>query len=218
MNRITVVTGHFGSGKTEFSVNYAIQLKKRFDKVTIVDMDTVNPYYRTKDVQEILEAKGIRVIAPQFANTNVDILSVPSDILSVFDDPECVAVFDVGGDDEGAIVLGMYQRYLLQCGYDMLFVFNARRPLTATGDDTLEMFEAIQNTSRLRFSGIINNTNLMEDTTPEIVLEGQQAAQELSQTTGVPIRYITGMPENFTLLQNEKDKFFELDFFIKRPF
>ena len=218
MNRITVVTGHFGSGKTEFSVNYAIQLKKRFDKVTIVDMDTVNPYYRTKDVQEILEAKGIRVIAPQFANTNVDILSVPSDILSVFDDPECVAVFDVGGGDEGAIVLGMYQRYLLQCGYDMLFVFNARRPLTATGDDTLEMFEAIQNTSRLRFSGIINNTNLMEDTTPEIVLEGQQAAQELSQTTGVPIRYITGVPENFTLLQNEKDKFFELDFFIKRPF
>ena len=218
MNRITVVTGHFGSGKTEFSVNYAIQLKKRFDKVTIVDMDTVNPYYRTKDVQEILEAKGIRVIAPQFANTNVDILSVPSDILSVFADPECVAVFDVGGDDEGAIVLGMYQRYLLQCGYDMLFVFNARRPLTATGDDTLEMFEAIQNTSRLRFSGIINNTNLMEDTTPEIVLEGQQAAQELSQTTGVPIRYITGVPENFTLLQNEKDKFFELDFFIKRPF
>ena len=90
--------------------------------------------------------------------------------------------------------------------------------MTATGDDTLEMFEAIQNTSRLRFSGIINNTNLMEDTTPEIVLEGQQAAQELSQTTGVPIRYITGLPENFTLLQNEKDKFFELDFFIKRPF
>ena len=151
--------------------------RKGHYKVTIVDMDTVNPYYRTKDVQEILEAKGIRVIAPQFANTNVDILSVPSDILSVFDDPECVAVFDVGGDDEGAIVLGMYQRYLLQCGYDMLFVFNARRPLTATGDDTLEMFEAIQNTSRLRFSGIINNTNLMEDTTPEIVLEGQQAAQ-----------------------------------------
>lgn len=218
MKKITVVTGHFGSGKTEFSINYAMHLKKTQDKVTIVDMDTVNPYFRTKDAQDALEKAGIRVIAPEFANTNVDIISMPGEVLSVFDEPDRVAVLDIGGDDEGAIVLGTYHQQILQSGYEMFFVFNAKRPDTAELTGALELFHAIEQTSRLSFTGIINNTNLMGETSAEILWEGQKKAEELARAVGVPVSMITGKREHLEGLSLDKNKFLELAFYIKQPF
>ncbi len=217
MSRITIIAGHFGSGKTEFAVNYAFRLKKQFEKVTIVDMDTVNPYFRTKDAESELEKSGINVIAPEFANTNLDIISIPGEVLSVFADKDCHAIFDVGGDDEGATVLGMYNRYLNECGYDMYFVLNSRRPFTETAEDAKVMMEAIEYTSRLKFTGIVSNSNLMEATTPELVMEGEKVAAELSDKTGVPLIHVCATEENSGLIRN-KDRFFKLDFYIKKPF
>lgn len=217
MNRITVIAGHFGSGKTEFAVNYAFKLKEQFEKVTIVDMDTVNPYFRTKDAKDSLEEKGINVIVPEFANSNLDIITIPSEVLSVFADENCHAIIDVGGDDEGATVLGMFNRYLLDCGYEMYLVLNHKRPFTGNLEDSLEMISAIETTSRLKFTGIVSNSNLMELTTPELVAEGEALCEAVSEKTGIPLKFISATKENASLLKN-KEKLFELDFYIKKPF
>ena len=217
MNRIIIVAGHFGSGKTEFSLNYAVYLKKFHDQVTVVDMDTVNPYFRTKDAQQRLEELGISVISPRFANTNVDILSVPSQILSGFETPACHAVFDVGGDDEGAVVLGVYEKQIRQVGYDMLFVMNPNRPFTKTPEQALEMMAAIEQASRLRFTGLINTANLMEETTPQLVAEGEETVKKTAEMAGLPFLFSVGTAENLAMI-SEPDQRFPIQLFLKKPF
>ena len=196
MKKITIVTGHFGSGKTEFAVNYAMRLKKNHEFVNIVDMDTVNPYFRTGDAREALHKAGIRLISPLFANTNVDITAIPGGIMAVFDGETSVSVLDVGGDDDGAVVLGTYEKQIKQAGYEMFFVFNACRPMTADADSALSMLRKIEQASRLHVTGIVNNTNLMEDTTAETILTGHIKTAELSKTAGIPVKYLTATNDN----------------------
>ena len=216
MNRITIVAGHFGSGKTEFALNYALHLKKTNENVTIVDMDTVNPYFRTKDAEQRLTEQGIRMISPQFANTNVDILSIPPDILSVFES-SCAAVFDVGGDDEGAIVLGVYEKLIRESGYEMLFIMNPKRPFTETPQQALEMMSAIEQVSRLKFTGIVNTANLMEETTPQLVAEGEQVVKETARLANLPFLYTAATAENLALISEPKTGF-PIELLLKKPF
>ncbi|MBE7043659.1 MAG: hypothetical protein E7399_09275 [Ruminococcaceae bacterium] len=217
MNRITIMAGHFGSGKTEFALNYALHLKKTHENVTIVDMDTVNPYFRTKDAEERLNEAGVGVISPRFANTNVDILSVPPEILSVFENSSCAAVFDVGGDDEGAIVLGVYEKLIRESGYEMLFVMNPKRPFTETPEQALEMMTAIEQASRLKFTGIVNTANLMEETTPQLVAEGEQIVRKTAELSNLPFLCTVATAENLVLL-SEPEKGFPIELFLKKPF
>lgn len=217
MNRITIVAGHFGSGKTEFSLNYAIDLKKKHDQVTLVDMDTVNPYFRTKDAEDRLAQLGIQVISPEFANTNVDILSVPPQILSVFETPGCAAVFDVGGDDEGAVVLGVYEKLIREAGYEMLFVMNPNRPFTKTPEQALKMIRAIEQASRLNFTGVVNTANLMEETTPQLVAEGELVVRKTAELAGLPFLFTAATAENLVSIL-EPEKGFSIELFLKKPF
>ena len=217
MKRITVIAGHFGSGKTEFAVNYAMQLRKTYENVVIADMDTVNPYFRTKDAECELKAAGVRVISPEFANTNLDIISIPGEINSVFEDDTIHAVFDIGGDDEGAVVLGMFRKQLELCGYDMFLVVNKNRPFTDTAEHTVEMIRAIETASGLKFTGIVSNTNLLDETTPEIVRDGEKMCETVSKKTGIPLVFVASDKKNSCLIKN-RNKFFNLDFYIKRPF
>ncbi len=217
MNRITVIAGHFGSGKTEFALNYALHLRKTHENVTIVDMDTVNPYFRTKDAEERMNKAGVRVISPQFANTNVDILSIPSEILSVFENPSCAAVFDVGGDDEGAIVLGVYEKLIRESGYEMLFIMNPKRPFTETPQQALEMMNAIEQVSRLKFTGIVNTANLMEETTPALVAEGETVVRETAKLSHLPFMYTAATAENLVSI-SEPEQGFPIELFLKKPF
>ena len=217
MKRITVISGHFGSGKTEFALNYALRLKQSHKDVTIVDMDTVNPYFRTKDAEERMEKAGIHVISPQFANTNVDILSIPPEILSVFETPSCAAVFDVGGDDEGAIVLGVYEKLIRECGYEMLFIMNPNRPFTKTPEQALEMMNAIEQVSRLKFTGIVNTANLMEETTPALVAEGEKIVRETAKISNLPFLFTAATAENLVSI-SEPEKGFPMELFLKKPF
>lgn len=217
MKRITVIAGHFGSGKTEFAVNYAMHLRKTYENVVIADMDTVNPYFRTKDAESELEDAGVRVISPEFANTNLDIISIPGEINSVFEDDTARAVFDVGGDDEGAVVLGMFRKQLEKCGYDMFLVVNKNRPFTDTAEHTVEMIRAIETASGLKFTGIVSNTNLLDETTPDIVRGGEEMCEAVSERTGIPLVFVASDGENSGLIKN-RNKFFKLDFYIKRPF
>ena len=217
MKRITIIAGHFGSGKTEFAVNYAMHLRKTNENVVIADMDTVNPYFRTKDAEGQLEAAGVKVISPEFANTNLDIISIPGEINAVFEDSTCRAVLDVGGDDEGAVVLGMFKKQLEKSGYDMFLVVNKNRPFTDSVENTVDMICAIESSSGLKFTGIISNTNLLEETSPELVRSGEEMCEKVSEKTGIPLIFVASDEKNSGLIKN-RNNYFKLNFYIKRPF
>lgn len=180
--RIVIICGHYGAGKTNVAVNLAKLAAAAGKSVTIADLDVVNPYFRTADNAAELRELGVRCIIPQFANTNVDIPSIPSELMSVFDG-DSFSVIDVGGDD-GAIALSVYKERFEQCGYEMLYVYNACRPLTATLEEAEQSFRDIETMSRLRFSGIVNNTNLGEETTAATVEKGVAICKALSEKTG----------------------------------
>lgn len=189
IKRITVVTGHFGSGKTEFAINYALYLKSLGLDVLIIDFDIVNPYYRTKDAEQLLTSKGIEVLAPGFANSNIETPTLPPDILKAFEDKSKHIIFDVGGDEDGATPLGVYNSYFSKEDYDMFFVLNERRMLTETVEGALEIFDNIKYVSRLDFTGIVNNTHLMEYTDTDVLLKGVSLAQKFSDKVKLPIVY-----------------------------
>ena len=194
MKRINIITGHFGSGKTEFAINLA-QKQTMYEKSVIADMDTVNPYFRTNDARKSLEEKGIKVLASDYASSNLDIPSLPSDLYSLFDVDDRFAVLDVGGDEDGATVLGRFYNKLKDADYDMYMVINARRVLSQTADEIITFMREIEVASRLKITKLVNNTNLSVETTPEVLLEGQKVVEEVSLKTGLPIAYITGTKE-----------------------
>ncbi|MBR4029893.1 MAG: hypothetical protein IKJ06_00640 [Clostridia bacterium] len=194
MKRINIITGHFGSGKTEFAINLA-QKQTMYEKSVIADMDTVNPYFRTNDARKSLEEKGIKVLASDYASSNLDIPSLPSDLYSLFDVEDRFAVLDVGGDEDGATVLGRFYNKLKDADYDMYMVINARRVLSQTADEIITFMREIEVASRLKITKLVNNTNLSVETTPEVLLEGQKVVEEVSLKTGLPIAYITGTKE-----------------------
>lgn len=193
--RIHIVVGHYGSGKTEFAINYALKLKETHEKVMIADLDIVNPYFRTNDVRQMLEAKGINVLASPYAGSNVDIPALPADILRLFDDKSSAVVLDVGGDEDGAVVLGRFRQQLEEEGYEMLFVVNAFRPLTKDADSILEFLREVEAASRLKTTGLVNSSNLQGLTTAEDIIKGQRAVEETAAKSGIPVAYIAGIPE-----------------------
>ena len=187
--RIVLLCGHYGSGKTNVAVNLALALRNRHDLVTLADLDIVNPYFRSKDSQEDLESAGIRLICSAYANTNVDIPALPQELYAITDDPSHRVVIDVGGDDRGALALGRISPAILrENDYEMLLVINRYRPLTRDAESTVEVMREIELAGGIRFTGLVNNSNLGADTTEEDVLSSLSYAEEVSAMTGLPVR------------------------------
>ena len=186
--RLTLFAGHYGSGKTNIAVNYALRLASDGKKVCIADLDIVNPYFRTADSAAQLQEAGIELICPQFANSNVDLPALPAEAYRLVQDKQCYAVMDIGGDDRGAYALGRYVPYIKEeNNYRMVFVANASRPLTQTPDEALEVMREIEVACGLDFTCIVNNTNLASETTPETVLSSLSYMEELSRISGLPL-------------------------------
>ncbi len=192
--RISIFTGHFGSGKTEVAINFALKLKEKWEQVAIADFDIVNPYFRTADSRAYLEERGIGVIAPLYANTNVDVPALPPEVNALFENRDVRVVLDAGGDPIGAKVLSRYRDWILKDEYDMFLVVNARRPMTDTREKIEEMAYAIMESSGLSITGLVNNTNVLEHTTPEHVLSGQRLIEGVSQRLKIPVAFISGLP------------------------
>lgn len=192
MKRITVITGHYGCGKTNLSVNLAVEAAKEWKSVTVVDFDLVNPYFRTADFRQFFAENGIELIAPDFANSNLDVPSVQFDIEQLASGDGCL-IIDVGGDDAGAFALGRYAQALK--GYrdelDMLYVINQRRNLTETADAAAQLMLEIEEASRMKHTAIVNNTNLGCETTAEIIAQSKDFADKVSEKTGLPLRFTT---------------------------
>ena len=186
--KIIVVCGHYGSGKTNFAVNLALHLKTPENRVAVCDLDIVNPYFRAADAKKILEDKGIYCLIPEFANSNVDIPSVPGELNSFFmkDSPYDYAIIDVGGD-EGAVVLGMYQPKIAERGYDMIYVVNQYRPLTADPSDAADLLRDIESVSRLKCTDIVNNSNLGAETERDDIIDSKNYADEVCAKTSLPL-------------------------------
>ena len=186
--RITLLCGHYGSGKTNVAVNLAMMMKKQYDKVTIADLDIVNPYFRTKDSSEELARAGIKLICSEFANSNVDIPALPQEMYSITDDTSHRVLIDVGGDDRGALALGrLAPKIKEENDYEMLMVINKCRPLTRTVEDTLEVMGEIEFACGIKFTGLVNNSNLGEETTADDVLNSLEYANAVSKATGLPL-------------------------------
>ena len=200
--RLTLFAGHYGSGKTNIAVNYAVLLAKEGKKVCIADLDIVNPYFRTKDSERELEENGITLICSQYANTNVDLPAIPAESYRLVQDKTCFGVIDIGGDDRGAYALGRFADAIKAEGdYRMVFVLNRYRPLTSTVSDAIEIMREIEIASGIKFDCIVNNSNIGSETTSDIVLESVAFAEELSDKTGLPIWFHTAeksVAENLT--------------------
>ncbi|VBB07996.1 Hypothetical protein LUCI_3261 [Lucifera butyrica] len=184
--RIAVFVGEFGSGKTEVSVNYAVQLKRAGFKTAIVDMDLVKPYFRTRENRDLLEQQHIRVSAADNRLANADLPVLPSELNQLLYDEDYQVVIDVGGS-EAAIVLGRFQRQLAEVSYAAMMVINIYRPFSQTVEDIVAAIDRIQKTARISISGLISNANLAAETTAEHIYAGISLVEKVVEKTGIPI-------------------------------
>ena len=194
-NRIRIICGHYGSGKTEFAVNYSLALKVTEKKVAIADMDVVNPYFRSREKADILREQGIKVIYSSIEGTALDIPAVTGEVGTLIFGNEWNLILDVGGDNVGARALACHSKDIRPNDYDMFFVINAYRPETSNVKGIIEHLRAIEETTELKVTGLINNTHMMKDTTLEDVLFGQKISEDVSRELDIPIKYISCIKE-----------------------
>lgn len=213
-----IFTGHFGSGKTEVALNFAKKKAKEGKKTIIVDLDIVNPYFRTADAKELLLNDDIKLIASEFANSNLDMPTVAPEVTSVFYEEDSVIIFDVGGDEDGAFALGQYNRFFTQTDYKMYLVVNTKRPMTEKAEELYEMACNIETASRLRFCGIINNTNLGEMTDETTLLSDIAEIKKLEEKSKIPIVMHSGTEKAATDLPKElSHMYFPMKIMINMP-
>lgn len=200
--RMNIFTGHFGSGKSEVSINFALELSKTKNKTAVVDFDIVNPYFRAADAKKILSENNINTIIPMYANTNVDVPALPPEINSLFENKNYNVVFDVGGDDLGARALGRYNDELSGEGYEMYLVVNTKREMTNTTKNIMEMAKEIENASKLKITALVNNTNLLKNTTIDDVMNGHSIIEEVSDKLNIPVAFVSGFHQYIKGIEN----------------
>lgn len=186
-HRLTIVTGHYGTGKTEFAVNLALSLAAEGLRVMLADLDIVNPYFRSRERKALLEEAGIRLVATSQACTDADVPAIPAELLTILEDRSVRGVLDIGGDPVGARVLARFRPQICREDYQLLYVLNANRPEVRTPEAAVSCLRAIEETTGLTCSALVNNTHLCAETTPEEVLKGAALAEAVSQKAGIPV-------------------------------
>ena len=217
MARIKIVTGHYGTGKTEYAVNLALSLAVPGRRVTLADLDIVNPYFRSYEQTARLEAAGVQVIVTSCGGV-ADIPALNPAVLSVFQDPEITGVLDIGGDPIGARVLARFAPQLRQADFELLYVLNANRPETATAEQALAYLRGIEEQCLQKVTGIVDNTHLCAETTLEETFRGAALAEELSRRTGLPIVH-HAVQRRFASQAAERlrEPVFPMDLYMKKP-
>ena len=217
IKRITIFSGHYGSGKTNVAVNYALWLKAQGGEVTIADLDIVNPYFRTKDSMRVLSENGVKLISSEYANSNVDVPALPAETYGVLHNKEQKCVIDVGGDDRGALALGRYSDGILEDGdYELLFVINKYRPLTRNADMTLEIMSEIENACHMKFTAIVNDSNLGDETSEEDILSSIAYANEVSEKAGIPIKMTCVKKDLYETLSGKIENLVPIELYVRQ--
>ena len=188
--RIRIIVGHYGSGKSEFSVNYALQLRQETtEKIALSDLDVVNVYFRSREQEELLNNNQVYTIHSSINAPTLDLPALSGEIVVPIKDRSYNYIMDVGGDSVGAKVLGRYSKMIAEEDYDMLFVINGNREKTQSVDEIINYIREIEFTSNLKVTGLINNTHLLRDTTVEDIEKGQRLASQVSNILDLPIKY-----------------------------
>lgn len=209
--RISILAGHYGSGKTNIAVNLALNIRNAGKNVAVADLDIVNPYFRTKDSEEDFEKAGIRLISSEYANTNLDAPALPQAMYAVIDDKDTHFVIDVGGDDRGALALGrLTDAIVAENDYEMYMVINFYRPLTQDVASMSEVMQEMEVAAGMKFTGIINNSNIGEETKAADVLDSVERAKAFSKETGLPIVMTTVREDLFAELSGKIENLFSL--------
>lgn len=216
---INIICGHYGSGKTNFSLNLALRKKREGKTVDIVDLDIVNPYFRTADYKNFLVDNGIRVISPASAGTTLDAPALTSEIYSVFDDVDGYTVIDVGGDDVGASALGRFSKLIkaLPEPYEMIFVINKFRSMISEPEDAIEIMREIEAASRLSVTGIVNNSHLATITTAEDILGSLDYAKATAELAGLPLLATTAPANLAPELEGRVENLLPVEVIVKLP-
>ena len=205
--RVTLFMGHYGSGKTFNAVNYAIALAKRGVAVSIYDLDIVNPYFRTVDAQTTLEKAGVELIVSPYAETNVDIPAMNAASYKMVDDRSRYAVLDIGGDDRGALALGrFYEKINEENNFDCLLVVNPFRPETRDITGAINIKNEIEAVSRIKFTGIVNNANLGEETELKHIIYGKEFCEKLGEELGIPLKFSSVIKRLYDKAREKIDK------------
>lgn len=214
MKKINIVTGHYGSGKTNFSANLAVRLAESGEKVTVIDLDIVNPYFRSADFRELFGCKAIELVASVYANSNLDIPAISFDLERIASEDGYV-IIDVGGDDAGAIALGRYAAAFKAFAddIDMLYVVNCRRFLTRTPEEALSLMYEIEAAAQMRHTALVNNTNLLYETTAEVLEKSESFTAEIAEKAGLPVAY-TCVPLGISAKVTNP---FPVEIYVKKP-
>lgn len=198
MKKVYVLIGNYGSGKTELALNFAINAAAEGGRTELLDLDMVNTYFRLTEHGKMTEMKEIRLVSPNYACSGIETLSLPAEVASAFDMDWDTVVFDVGGDAVGSTALGRYHQDFIDLepgSLEVLNVVNIRRPLAGTAEKIIHLQEEMQIHSRLKITGMINNTNLAQMTTPAELRDGYEMIKQVSEITGVPVLYTSGRKE-----------------------
>ncbi|MDD2200972.1 MAG: hypothetical protein PHP20_00280 [Firmicutes bacterium] len=187
--RVTVLVGAFGSGKTELAINFAMRMNDAGREVALVDIDILKPMFRSRDKRRHLSEKGIRVVSSVADYEDADIPALSPAIYGVIEDESLDVVIDVGGDDDGARILGRFRNVLERAGYEMLYVVNTRRPFSSTPEDIANMVLAVEEASRLKCTALVSNTNLGSESSVELAKEGLDITQQAAETLRIPVRF-----------------------------
>ena len=215
LKRIVIVTGHYGSGKTEFSVSLAMMMaadrEKSWERLAVIDLDIANPYFRSRERREMLENEGISVYGSLYkTEVTAELPALGATVRAPLEDKGCRAIVDAGGNDSGALVLNQFGKYFVPEETTHLTVINANRPETRSLEGALEHINAIETVTKLRVDAIVNNCHLLMETTADTVIKGRTLCKEISEATGKPL-LCSCYPEKLVNAE-------ELPDFIENPF
>lgn len=221
MNRFDfkIVCGHYGCGKTNFSINLAIDKVKKGEKVTLVDLDLVNPYFRSSDYRKLLDTYGINLIASNFAHTNLDIPSLPAEMYSILFEQNRSIIIDAGGDDVGATALGRFSNEIKKYrdDYEFYYIVNRYRISTASVENTVKILKEIERASRLKATGVVNNSHMQNETEADTIMKSLGYASEVAKELGLPLLKTTSPRFLFSELRGKIENLYPLDIYVKPP-
>lgn len=216
-HRVSIITGHYGTGKTELSVNLALALVAEGKRVMLADLDIVNPYFRSRERRPQLEAAGIQVISSSQACSDADVPALPAELLAILENRDIRGILDIGGDPVGARVLARFQPKIVQEDYQLIFVLNANRPEVREAEHAIAYLRSIEAVTGLTCSGIVNNTHLCGETTPAEIRKGAALAEAVSRQTGIPILCHTAEVRFADAVSDLREPVFPITINMKKP-
>ena len=216
-HRVSIITGHYGTGKTEFSVNLALAMAHEGKRVMMADLDIVNPYFRSRERRQTLEEAGVQLISSSQSCSNADLPALPAELLSILENRDLTGVLDIGGDPVGARVLARFQPKIIQEDYQLIYVLNANRPEVRTVESAARYLRNIEATTGLTCTGIVNNTHLCGETTEEEIRSGAALAAEVSAKTAIPVLCHVAVEHLAERLTDLPEPVFPITIKMKKP-